>query len=173
MSPPGWAAGVLVVVRRPGAQVAADRVEVEECGAPSGPAAAHCGSRCSGTCARCSGARAGQAAVRFAAAAGPCATGPISCAASNIPTLTRHRREHHHIVLKPAGWHPDYFRTLLEREHRARDLADGRIGDRRRGLFEHEQPRSGDLARERFAVADREERVAATVHDKRRDRELG
>ena len=40
----------------------------------------------------------------------------------------------------------------LEREHRRRDLTGGRIGDRRRGAFEHQQPRIRDLARERFAV---------------------
>ena len=50
----------------------------------------------------------------------------------------------------------------LEREHRRRDLTGGRIGDRGRGPFEDEQPRTRDLARKRFAVADREERVAAT-----------
>jgi hypothetical protein len=36
-----------------------------------------------------------------------------------------------------------------------------------------EQPRIGDLARERFAVAFREERVPATVHHQRRNREFG
>src|SRR5918994_660507 len=41
------------------------------------------------------------------------------------------------------------------------------------GELTHEQPRTGDLARERFPVADREERIAATVHHQRRDRELG
>ena len=56
----------------------------------------------------------------------------------------------------------------LEREHRRRDLTRGRIGNRRRSLFQHEQPRTGDLTRERFAVADREERIAATVHHQRR-----
>ena len=61
----------------------------------------------------------------------------------------------------------------LERKHRCRELTGERIGDRGRGPFEHEQPRTGDLARECFAVADWEERVAATVHHQRRDRELG
>nr|WP_259315750.1 hypothetical protein [Capillimicrobium parvum] len=40
----------------------------------------------------------------------------------------------------------------------------GGVGDHRRGLFEHEQLRVGDLAGERFGVADGKERVAATVH---------
>src|SRR4051812_9328078 len=53
------------------------------------------------------------------------------------------------------------IRERLEREHRRRDFTGGRIGDRGRGLFEHEQSGTGDLARDRFAVADREERVAA------------
>jgi hypothetical protein len=47
----------------------------------------------------------------------------------------------------------------LERKHRCRDLTRDRIGDRGRGSFEHEQPRTGDLARKCFAVADWEERV--------------
>ena len=50
----------------------------------------------------------------------------------------------------------------LEREHRRGDLGGGRVGDRGGGPFEHEQPRTGDLVRERFAVADGEERVAPT-----------
>jgi hypothetical protein len=41
-----------------------------------------------------------------------------------------------------------------ERKHRRRDLTGGRVVDRHRGAFEHEQPRTGDLVRERFAVAD-------------------
>ena len=48
--------------------------------------------------------------------------------------------------------------VTLQREHRRRDVTRGRVGD---------------LARERFAVADGEERVAAAVHHERRDRELG
>ncbi len=61
----------------------------------------------------------------------------------------------------------------LELEHRAGDLIGGHDGDRGRGLLEHEQPRIGDLARERLAVADGEERVPVTVHHEHRDRELG
>ena len=53
----------------------------------------------------------------------------------------------------------DLDRERLELEHRRGDLTRGRLGDRGRGPFEDEQPRTGDLARERFAVADREERV--------------
>jgi hypothetical protein len=49
-----------------------------------------------------------------------------------------------------------------ELEHRPGDLVGGAVGDRGRGAVEHEQPGSGDLARERLAVADREERVPAT-----------
>jgi hypothetical protein len=49
-------------------------------------------------------------------------------------------------------WRQD--RERLERKHRCRDLTSERIGDRGRGPFEHEQPRTGDLARECFAVAD-------------------
>ena len=60
-----------------------------------------------------------------------------------------------------------------ERQHRRRNLARGGIGDRRRGPFEHDKPRTGNLARERFAVADREERIAATVQHQGRDRKLG
>ena len=58
-------------------------------------------------------------------------------------------------------------------EHRRGDLTDGLIGDRGRGPFEHEQPRVGDLPRERLAVADREERILAPMYHERRDRELG
>ncbi len=47
------------------------------------------------------------------------------------------------------------------------------VGDRGRGLFEHEQPRARDFARECLAVADREEGVAAAVHHECRYRELG
>ena len=39
----------------------------------------------------------------------------------------------------------------LELEHCRCDLIGGRIGDRGRGLFEHEQPCAGDLACERLA----------------------
>lgn len=56
----------------------------------------------------------------------------------------------------------------LEREHRHGDLIGGRVGDRGRGLFEHEEPCAGDLARERLAIAEREECVAPTVHHQRR-----
>jgi hypothetical protein len=69
---------------------------------------------------------------------------------------------------------PEHFEARhLELEHRRGDLTGGRIGDRRRGPFEYEQSCTGDLARERFAVADREERVPSAVHHERRDRELG
>jgi hypothetical protein len=54
-------------------------------------------------------------------------------------------------------------RAALEREHRRREFTGGGIGDGGRSLFEHEQSRTGDLAREGFAVADREERVANTM----------
>jgi len=47
-------------------------------------------------------------------------------------------------------------------EHRRGALAGGRIGNGSRGSFEHKQPRTGNLARERLAIADREERVPAT-----------
>src|SRR5947209_949882 len=64
-------------------------------------------------------------------------------------------------------------RPLPEREHRPGDLAGRCIGDRSGGLLEDEQPRPGDLARDRLAVADGEERVAAAVDDERRDHDLG
>src|SRR5262249_43895352 len=48
---------------------------------------------------------------------------------------------------------------LPQREHRLGDLAGRRIGDRSGGLLEDEQPCPGDLARDRLAVADGEERV--------------
>src|SRR5258708_9052939 len=50
-------------------------------------------------------------------------------------------------------------RERLEREHRRRDLIGGRIRDRRRGAFEHEEPPTGDLARERLAAAHTKEPV--------------
>lgn len=56
----------------------------------------------------------------------------------------------------------------LQREQCRGHLIGGCVGYRGRGLFEHEQPRARDLARERLAVADREEPVAATVHHERR-----
>jgi len=46
-------------------------------------------------------------------------------------------------------------------EHRRGDLAGGHVGNCGRGLFEYEQACIGDLACERCAVADREERIAA------------
>ena len=64
-------------------------------------------------------------------------------------------------------------RPLAEREHRLGDLAGRCIGDRSGGLLEDEQPRPGDLARDRLAVADGEERVAAAVDDERGDLDLG
>src|SRR5262249_22986837 len=62
---------------------------------------------------------------------------------------------------------------LSEREHRLGDLAGRRIRDRRGGLLEDEQPCPGDLARDRLAVADGEEPVAAAVDDERGDLDLG
>jgi len=59
----------------------------------------------------------------------------------------------------PRGWR----RPLPEREHCLGDFAGRRIGDRGGGLIENEQPRPGDLAGDRLAVADGEERVAAAV----------
>src|SRR5690349_13283164 len=50
-------------------------------------------------------------------------------------------------------------RPLSEREHRLGDVADRRIGDRSGGLLEDEQPCPGDLARDRLAVADGENRL--------------
>src|SRR5258708_36625680 len=49
-------------------------------------------------------------------------------------------------------------RERLEREHRRRDLIGGPIRGRRRGALEHEGPRPGGLARERFAGAGRKRR---------------
>jgi hypothetical protein len=68
---------------------------------------------------------------------------------------------------------PSICLKRVEREHRRGDFSGGRVGVRGRDLFEQEQPPAGDLARERGAVADGEERVAVTVHHERRDRELG
>ena len=48
----------------------------------------------------------------------------------------------------------DLNRLDLELKHCRGDLTGGRVGDRGRGAFEYEQSCSGDLARERFAVAD-------------------
>ena len=62
---------------------------------------------------------------------------------------------------------------LPEREHRLGDLAGRRIGDGGGGVIEHEQPGPGDLACDRLAVADREERVAAAVDDERGDGDPG
>src|SRR5215510_10761730 len=62
---------------------------------------------------------------------------------------------------------------LPQREHRLGDLAGRRIGDRSGGLPEDEQPCPGDLARDRLAVADGEERVPAAVDDERGDLDLG
>src|ERR1700743_306089 len=56
---------------------------------------------------------------------------------------------------------------LPEREHRLGDLADRRVRDRSGALVEDEQPCPGDLARDRLAVADGEEAVAAAVDDER------
>src|SRR5664279_2396883 len=55
-------------------------------------------------------------------------------------------------------------REYSQGEHCCRDVICGRWGYCRGSAVEYEQPRPGDLARESFAVADREERVAATVH---------
>src|SRR5918997_3121008 len=54
-------------------------------------------------------------------------------------------------------------RELPEREHRLRDLAGRGIRDGGGRLLEDEQLRPGDLAGDRLAVADGEERVAAPV----------
>src|SRR6187551_405639 len=62
---------------------------------------------------------------------------------------------------------------LPEREHRLGDLAGRRIGDRSGGFLEDEQPRPGDLARDRLAVADGEEAVTAAVDDEGGDLDLG
>src|SRR5262249_50426703 len=64
-------------------------------------------------------------------------------------------------------------RPLPELEHRLGDLADRGSGDRGGGLLEDEQPCPGDLARDRLAVADGEEPVAAAVDDERGDLDLG
>ena len=68
--------------------------------------------------------------------------------------------------LLPCGpgqvWRED--REYSQGEHCCRDVICGRWGYCRGSAVEYEQPRPGDLARESFAVADREERVAATVH---------
>src|SRR6266568_9419651 len=76
----------------------------------------------------------------------------------------------------PAARRPDprgTRRPLPEREHRLGDLADCRIGDRSGSFLEDEQPCPGDLARDRLAVADGEEPVAAAVDDERGDPDLG
>src|SRR5262245_59497641 len=64
-------------------------------------------------------------------------------------------------------------RPLPEREHRLGDLAGRCIGDRRGGRLEDEQPRPGDRVRDRLAVADGEERIAAAVDDERRNPDGG
>src|SRR5579863_1501531 len=71
-------------------------------------------------------------------------------------------------AVMPAVLHP-----LSEREHRLGDHAGRRIGDRSGGLVEDEQPCPGDLARDRLAVADGEEPVAAAMDDERGDLDLG
>ena len=68
---------------------------------------------------------------------------------------------------------PAHARPLPEREHRLGDLVGRRIGDRSGGLLEDEQPRPRDLARDRLAVADGEEKVAAAVDDERGNLDLG
>jgi hypothetical protein len=68
---------------------------------------------------------------------------------------------------------PSCRSNALQLEYRGGDLTGGRNGDRGRGLLEHEQPRTGDLARKRLAVADGNERVLVTMHHEHRDRELG
>jgi hypothetical protein len=68
----------------------------------------------------------------------------------------------------------------LEREHRRCDVTDGRIGYRRRGPVEHEQPSAGDLACECLTVADRKDgsrrpctTSAGIVRSARRSRQRG
>src|SRR3954452_4174298 len=53
------------------------------------------------------------------------------------------------------------------------DLTGGGFGDRCRGLFEGEHWRGVYLARECLAVADWEERVAATLHHEQQPSEVG
>src|SRR5215218_10906197 len=64
-------------------------------------------------------------------------------------------------------------RSLPEREHRLGDLAGRRSGHRSGGLLEDEHARLGDLTRDRLAVAEREEQVAAAMNDERGDPDLG
>src|SRR6476620_3007086 len=78
--------------------------------------------------------------------------------------LTGHQRGPH---LATSG----YFLMATDK-HCCRDVIRGRLRYCRGSAVEYEQPRPGDLARERFAVADRKERVAATVHHQRWHREL-
>src|SRR6478752_2374532 len=63
-------------------------------------------------------------------------------------------------------------RPLPQCEHRRGDLAGRGIGDRGGGLLEDEAARPGDLAGDRLAVADGEERVATAVYDERGDFDL-
>lgn len=60
-----------------------------------------------------------------------------------------------------------------EPEHRRGHLVRGGGRDRGGRLLEHEQSRSGNLARECLAVADGEERVLPTVHHEHRERDRG
>ena len=64
-------------------------------------------------------------------------------------------------------------RPLPQRDHCLGDLAGRRIGDRSGSFPEDEQPCPGDLARDRLAVANGEERVPAAVDDERGDLDLG
>src|SRR5205809_263389 len=74
---------------------------------------------------------------------------------------------------QPAPPARRYEARSLKLEHRRGDLTGGGVGNRGRGAFEYEQSCTGNITRKRFAVADREERVTATVHHERRDRKLG
>src|SRR5262249_31584661 len=56
-------------------------------------------------------------------------------------------------------------RPLPQSDHCLGDLTGRRIGDRSGSFLEDEQPRPGDLARDRLAVANGEERVPAAVDD--------
>lgn len=54
-----------------------------------------------------------------------------------------------------------------ELQHRCSDFRDSLIGDRSGGGLECKELCSGNLPDEGFAIADREERVASTVHHQR------
>src|SRR5438093_3179207 len=64
-------------------------------------------------------------------------------------------------------------RGLPKSEHRLRDLVGRRLGKRGGDLLKDEQSGAVDLARNCLGVADREERVAASVDDEGGDVDLG